>query len=183
LKNRIIHIWLIILVFTAVSAKAQQFTEYEVKAAYIFNFTKFIKWPASSFDNSTSPYVLGIYGNDPFGSVIKKIIGTRQSNDRKWIVKYYSRPEQIKQCHILFITDINQSELRSLIMHLENKPILTVGDEIDKFCQQGGIINFTPKKSPKRFEINNKAAKNARLSISSKLLMLSKIITTDEIKF
>lgn len=169
--------------FGALNANAQQFTEYEVKAAYIFNFTKFIKWPAGSFDSPSSPYVLGIYGNDPFGSVIKKIIGNRQSNGRKWIVKYYSRPEQIKQCHILFITDVEQSELRQLVIHLKGKPVLTVGDEIENFCQQGGNINFTAKKSPKRFEINNKAAKNSKLTISSKLLMLSKIITTDEIKF
>ncbi len=183
MKNSFIKIWLIILAFGALNAHGQQFTEYEVKAAYVFNFTKFINWPDNTFDNPTSPYVLGIYGNDPFGSVLKKIIGTRKSNRRKWVVKYYSRPEQIQQCHILFVTDIKQSELRRLTMHLADKPVLTVGDEIDKFCQQGGIINFTAKKSPKRFEINNKAAKNAQLSISSKLLMLSKIITTDEIKF
>ncbi len=183
MKSRFTHIILLLFVFGALAGKAQQFTEYEVKAAYIFNFTKFINWPESSFDNSTSPYVLGIYGNDPFGEIIKKIIGNRQSNDRKWVVKYYNRPEQIKKCHILFITDVRNSEVNQLLETIENKPILSVGDEVDQFCQQGGIINFTPKNSSKRFEINNKKAKKAGLSISSKLLMLSKIITTDEIKF
>lgn len=183
MKKYALKILLLLVVFAGLNAKAQQFTEYEVKAAYIFNFTKFIKWPASSFDNNTSPYVLGIYGNDPFGSIIKKIIGNRESNSRKWIVKYYSRPEQIKQCHILFVTDIKNSELRRLIKYLQDKSILSVGDEIDQFCQHGGMVNFTPKNAPKRFEINHKAAKNADLSISAKLLMLSKIINTDEIKF
>lgn len=163
--------------------KAQSFTEYEVKAAYIFNFSKFIKWPQSSFDNQASPYVLGIYGNDPFGSIIKKIIGNRKSNDRNWVVKYYSRPDQIKQCHILFITDVSPSELRRIFDHTSELPILTVGDEIENFCQQGGKINFTPKNSGKRFEINNKEANKAGLAISAKLLMLSKIISTDEVKF
>ena len=163
--------------------KAQKFTEYEVKAAYIFNFSKFIKWPESTFDNQASPYVLGIYGKDPFGNIIKKIIGNRKSNGRNWVVKYYSRPDQIKQCHILFITDVSPSELLRIIEHTRKIPVLTVGDEIKNFCQQGGQINFTPTNSGKRFEINNKEANKAGLSISAKLLMLSKIIKTDEVKF
>jgi len=183
LKRRLTYIFFIVLLFGSLSSKAQNFTEYEVKAAYIFNFSKFIKWPSASFDNQASPYVLGIYGNDPFGSIIKKIIGNRKSNGRNWVVKYYSRPDQIKQCHILFISDIKPSELRKVLDHTSKLPILTVGDEINKFCQQGGEINFTPKNSGKRFEINNKEANRAGLSISSKLLMLSKIISTDEVKF
>lgn len=183
MKNSAVKILLIILIFGTISAKAQQFTEYEVKAAYIFNFTKFIEWPEATFDNNASPYVLGVYGNDPFGSIIKRIIGNRESKGRHWIVKYYNRPQQIKKCHILFITDIKNSELNRLIKQIKDQPILTVGDEVNQFCQQGGIINFTPKNSSKRFEINNKAAKNAELTISAKLLMLSKIITTDEVKF
>ncbi len=183
MKSRSTYILILIFVFGAFAGKAQQFTEYEVKAAYIFNFTKFIDWPEASFDNSASPYVLGIYGNDPFGDIIKKIIGNRQSNRRKWVVKYYNRPEQIKKCHVLFITDVKNSEVNQLLESIKDKPILSVGDEVNQFCEQGGIINFTQKNSSKRFEINNKEAKKAGLSISSKLLMLSKIITTDEIKF
>lgn len=183
MKITILKILLFLFIFAGFSTKAQQFTEYEVKAAYIFNFTKFITWPNDTFDNSNAPYVLGIYGNDPFGSIIKKIIGTRESNGRKWIVKYYNRPEQIRQCHILFITDIQNSELNRLIKYLDEKPILSIGDEVQNFCQHGGMINFTPKNAAKRFEINHKVAQNANLSISAKLLMLSKIISTDEIKF
>lgn len=183
MKRKLAYILLFLFAVASIATKAQNFTEYEVKAAYIFNFSKFIKWPQSTFDNQASPYVLGIYGKDPFGSIIKKIIGNRKSNGRNWVVKYYSRPEQIKQCHILFISDISPSELREIMEYTEKMPILTVGDEIENFCQQGGEINFTHKNSNKRFEINNKEAKKAGLSISSKLLMLSKIITTDEVKF
>jgi hypothetical protein len=183
LKKRLTYLILLLLIFGKLSVNAQNFTEYEVKAAYIFNFSKFIKWPPSSFDNQASPYVLGIYGDDPFGNIIKKIIGNRKSNGRNWVVKYYSRPDQIKQCHILFISDVQPSELRKIFEHTSKMPILTVGDEIKDFCQQGGEINFTPKNSNKRFEINNKEANKAGLSISSKLLMLSKIISTDEVKF
>jgi hypothetical protein len=183
LKNKALTISVLLIVFAAIVGKAQQFTEYEVKAAYVFNFTKFIKWPEKAFDNNTSPYVLGIYGEDPFGPIIKKVIANRKSHGRQWIVKYYNQPEQIKQCHILFITDIRPSELERVLKHVKKKPILTVGDNIENFCQRGGIINFTEKNAPKRFEINNATSNNAHLSISAKLLMLSKIISTDEIKF
>jgi hypothetical protein len=182
-KSKLTYILIALFAFGSFAAKAQKFTEYEVKAAYIFNFSKFIKWPQNSFDNQASPYVLGIYGEDPFGPIIKKIIGNRKSNGRNWVVKYYNQPEQIKQCHILFISDVSPSELRRVMEYTEKMPILTVGDELVDFCQRGGEINFTPKNSSKRFEINNKEAKKAGLSISSKLLMLSKIISTDEVKF
>lgn len=183
MKSRLYIILTLLSVFGSLSIKAQQFTDYEIKAAYIFNFTKFVKWPDKAFDNDNSPYVLGIYGNDPFGEIIKKIIGNRKTHGRKWVVKYYSKPEQIQQCHILFITNIQHSELKRIVGHVKRKPILTVGDEIDLFCEQGGIINFAKKNTAKRFEINNTAAFNSEISISSKLLMLSKIISNDEIKF
>lgn len=183
MKIRLIIILSLLFALGTIKTSAQQFTEYEVKAAYIFNFTKFIKWPDKAFDNNASPYVLGIYGNDPFGEVLKNIILNRKSEDRKWIVKYYSKPEQIQKCHILFISDIKHSELKHVIDQVKTKPILTVGDKVDLFCEQGGIINFAAGSASKRFEINNTAASQAQLNISSKLLMLSKIISNDEIKF
>lgn len=183
MKIRVLIIISLLFALGTPKTNAQQFTEYEVKAAYIFNFTKFIKWPDKAFDNNSSPYVLGIYGNDPFGDILKNIILNRESQDRKWVVKYYSKPEQIQKCHILFISNIQNSELKHIIDHVKTKPILTVGDEISLFCEQGGIINFSSGNTPKRFEINNTAASHAQLNISSKLLMLSKIISNDEIKF
>ena len=183
MRYRLLNILVILQLFTLTSVKGQNYTEYEVKAAYIYNFTKFINWPSGSFDNSSSPFVLGIYGKDPFGSILQRIIGNRKSNGRAWVIKYYSNPEQITNCNILFISNISPSKLNRVIQHVKLLPVLTVGDNLPEFCQHGGIINFTSKKSPKRFEINNNAAKNKHISISSRLLMLAKVISDNEVKF
>ena len=165
------------------TSQAQSFTEYEVKAAYIFNFAKFVEWSDSIFPSKTSPLILGIYGGDPFGDILQKTFNDRTVNGRKWIVKYYKEGDKIEKCHILFIPKIEMVELLKVLNSVRNRSILTVGDNIKDFCQTGGIINFTPQYSKYRFEINNGEASKIKLIISSKLLILSKIIRTNEIKF
>lgn len=166
-----------------IKAYTQSYTEYEVKAAYIFNFAKFVKWPDNSFSSKTSPFILGIYGANPFGSVLNKTINKRTVNGRKWLIKYINKPEEIKNCHLLFITQIDKSELFKILDQTKNKPILTIGDNIEDFCLYGGILNFSQQYSKHRFEINKDFAIQSNLTISSKLLILAKIISSDEIKF
>ncbi|MCK4663806.1 MAG: YfiR family protein [Bacteroidales bacterium] len=162
---------------------SQKFTEYEVKSAYIFNFTKFVQWSESSFNSPNSPYIIGIYKNTSFGLVLKKTIEDRTVHGRKFIIKYINSPESIENCHILFLSRISKSELLMVLEHVNQFDILTVGNNIDNFCESGGIINFTKQYSRYRFEINNDAALKSKISISSKLLVLAKIISEDEIKF
>lgn len=165
------------------SSYAQSFTEYEVKAAYIYNFAKFVEWPDSVFQSKTSPLILGIYDGDPFGDILQKTFDGRLVNGRKWIIKYFKDPEKIEKCNILFIPKLEMIELLKVLNAVKNKSILTVGDNVKDFCQTGGMLNFTPQNSKYRFEINNGEALKAKLIISSKLLILSKIIRTNEIKF
>ena len=101
----------------------QSYTEYEVKAAYIFNFARFVKWPDSSFDSKTSPFILGIYNPDPFGVIINNTIKNRTVNDRKWIIKHFSKPEDITKCHLLFIPEVDKSELIKILNQSKNKSI------------------------------------------------------------
>ena len=177
---------LLLLAFISLTSKSvvsQQYTEYEVKAGYIYNFARFIAWPENCFSNNTSPIVIGIYGNDRFGEIIRLTIRNSVVDGRSFVIKYYNNPTQIQQCHILFVSEINRSELIDLLKVIRKKPILTIGDNIEEFCQMGGIINFTPQYAKNRFEINNTTAKNNDLIISSKLLSLAKIITINEIEF
>jgi uncharacterized protein DUF4154 len=162
---------------------SQKFTEYEVKSAYLFNFTKFVEWPQSAFKNDDSPYIIGIYKNDGFGVVLNNTIRGRIVNGRKVIIKYFNNPQEIKDCHILFFPKISKSELINVNRAIDRKPILTVGNGIEGFCETGGVINFSQQYSRYRFEINNDIALKARIKISSKLLVLAKIISEDEIKF
>ncbi len=162
---------------------AQQYTEYEVKAGYIYNFVRFVTWPEGSFANNSSPIVIGIYGNDRFGEIIRQTIRSNTVDGRSFIIKYYNQPAQIQQCHILFVSELNRTELIDLLRVVRKKPILTVGDNLEDFCQMGGIINFTPQYSRNRFEINHTTAKSNDIAISSKLLSLAKIITINEVEF
>jgi hypothetical protein len=162
---------------------AQQYTEYEVKAGYLYNFVRFISWPEGSFANSSSPIVIGIYGSDRFGEIIRRTIRNNTVDGRTFVIKYYNHPSQIQQCHILFVSEISRTELIDLLRIVRKKPILTVGDNLEGFCQMGGIINFTPQYSRNRFEINNTTARNNEINISSKLLSLAKIVTINEVEF
>ena len=99
---------------------------------------------------------------DMFGDIIKRTIRNNTVNNRAFVVKYYNKPSQIQQCHILFVGRITRGEMIELIRAVRNKPILTIGDGLDGFCQIGGIINFTPQYSRNRFEINNTTAKTMK---------------------
>jgi hypothetical protein len=162
---------------------AQQYTEYEVKAAYLFNFGKFIEWPAQTEYVDANTYLIGIYRNNPFGNILDKALKGRMINNRKIVIKRIFTLEEIKNCQILFISDITKAEMEEVLTFLQKKPVLTVGDNLDHFCESGGIINFTHQYAKSRFYINNKVAIRAGLTISSKLLSLAKIVTEDEVKF
>ncbi|MCB0395914.1 MAG: YfiR family protein [Flavobacteriales bacterium] len=155
---------------------AQTYSEYEVKAAFLFNFGKFVEWPEKAFQSPTSPIIVGIIGDDPFGDVLDKTLKGRAMNGRSWLVKRYKGVEEIDDCHILFVAGSERGRLREILNAIKNKPILTVGDEIEEFCQLGGIINFSSRQSKYGFQINKVTADQNRIRISSKLLMLAKII-------
>jgi len=168
---------------TPLLAFNQQYTEYELKAAYLYNFGKFVQWPEQTFKNATDPFVIGIYGTNPFGEVLQQTIQNKTLQNRPVIIISITNPQDAATCNILFISKTNKLELNQIFQALANKPVLTIGDNISEFCQMGGIINFTVQHSQKRFEINNKASARVQLIISSKLLSLSRIVTEDEIKF
>jgi len=167
----------------SLSANAQGYTEHELKAGYLYNFSKFVTWSDNAFTSKTSPFIIGIYGDDSFERVLEKVLKDRKILNRNWVAIRYDAPEDIERCHILFVSEMSRLELKELFKIIKEKSILTVGNNIEDFCELGGIINFTSKHSKYRFHINNNAAKRKKIIISSKLLALSKIITEDEIKF
>jgi hypothetical protein len=169
--------------FQIYQSKAQHYTEYEVKAAYIYNFIKFVEWPSTSFENEYSPFIIAVYGDNPFGSIIQDAFNERTLYNRKWILKTINSVEEISGSHLLFISDTNIPELNKILAEANKHPILTVGDNIEGFCFKGGIINFSSKNSKYKFEINNTNAIKTKLVISSKLLSLSKLIKEDEDRF
>lgn len=158
-----------------------QYSEYEVKAAYIFNFAKFVDWPENATENDT--LVLGIYNYDPFGVVLDKTMVGRKARGKDWKIIRTNKISDLEKCNIVFLSDVEQYEILQIMDRLKSKPVITIGDEIIDFCESGGIINFTPQFSEHQFEINNEIAKSRGIIISPKLLLLAKIISNNEDEF
>ena len=148
--------------------------EYLIKAAYLLNFAKFVKWPEAVFPNNHTPLIICILGNDPFEDAIKTIQG-KKVQGRDLVIKYSSKIENIKQVHILFVSRSEKKNLQQIFSVIRGKNILTVSD-IEKFAERGGIINFYTEKTMVRLQVNLKSTKAADLQISSKLLRIAEII-------
>ena len=147
--------------------------EYQIKAAFLFNFTQFVEWPSSAFSSPNAPLVIGVLGKDPFAGYIEETVSGENVNGHPLIVQHYSSTEDIKTCHVLFI---NQAENKQAqyIADLKGRSILTVSDTPD-FLKQNGMIRFYTKNNKIQLQINLDATKTSKLTISSKLLRLAEI--------
>ncbi|HEV8574245.1 MAG TPA: YfiR family protein [Dehalococcoidia bacterium] len=166
---------LLVLVRSAAVAKAGAPSEYEVKAAYIYNFATFVEWPAAAFSQPNSPIVIGIVGKDPFGATFDRVVEGKAINNRPLVVRRLKWGPEVRQCHILFVSVSEKDKIGRLPELLKGAPVLTIG-ETTGFARNGGIINFFLDEARVRFEINPQAARQAGLSISSRLLSLAKIV-------
>jgi hypothetical protein len=153
--------------------------EYQLKAGFLYNFTHFVEWPASAFEGADSPIVIGVLGNDPFSNDLDAIVQGEKVNNRPLVVQRYRQIEDVKSCHILFVSRSEAKKLERVFTSLGNRSVLTVG-ETDDFVRRGGVIRFITEDNKIRFKINLAAAKAANLTISSKLLRAAKIVGPGE---
>ena len=149
---------------------AQGTSEYEVKAAFLYNFAKFVEWPSPP----QTAIELCVVGEDPFGNVLEDTVRGKTINGRPLVVRRMKPGENPRSCQIAFIGAADH-ESRAVLETLRGANVLTVGDS-PNFARDGGIINFILKDNKVYFEINVDAAEQAHLKISSKLLNLAKII-------
>jgi len=149
--------------------------EYEVKAVFLLNFAQFVEWPDGTFPSADTPICIGILGDDPFGAVLDRAIQGERVKDRPLAAKRFRHLEDVKDCHLLFISRSERARLPQILAKIGRTSILTVG-ETDRFAHQGGIINFRLQGNTIRFEINVDAARRSNLKISYKLLRLATII-------
>lgn len=148
---------------------AQTSREYQIKAAFVFNFAEFTDWPPEAFENKDSPLVIGILGTDPFGSVLDETVRNEKVRGHRLTVERYRTVEEIRTCHILYIGQSEASHLDQVLDALQGKPVLTVSD-IEGSAPRGVMIRFLTEKNKIRLRINVEAARAVRLTISSKLL-------------
>jgi len=148
--------------------------EYQVKAVFLFNFAQFVEWPTSTF-KETNAIVIGVLGEDPFGPYLDEAVRGEEVNGHPLIVQRYRHIDDIKACHILFISSAEARQLKQVFSNLKSKSTLTVSDA-DNFTKQGGVIRFITEDRKTRIRINLSAAKVADLTISSKLLRLAEVV-------
>jgi hypothetical protein len=148
--------------------------EYQLKAAFIYNFIRFIDWPSGSFGGGESPFVIGVLSDDVISAHINELVRGEKLGSRPIVVRKFSNPAEISQCHILFIGGQDVSQMKSLIHGMNRRGILTVSDA-PNFAKMGGIVRFYKEANKLRLQINVDEAKISELTISSKLLSLSNI--------
>jgi hypothetical protein len=158
----------------ALSSKAaDEPLEYRVKAAFLLNFTKFIEWPASAFETPDSPIAVCILGEDPFGAALDEILAGEVVNGRKLSLRRLKRPPAPRSCQVLFVSR-SEKESHPALPNA-GTGMLTVGEGED-FVREGGMIGFLIDNRRVRFDINQTAAENAGLKLSSKLLSVARSI-------
>jgi hypothetical protein len=158
-----------------VSANGQAQDELLVKAAFVFNFAQFVDWPADTFSSSDSPIIIGIIGSDPLAEAVAQSIQGKTAKGRPFSVRKQGLEASVRQCHIVVVTFRETSRLGKLTELLQGAPVLTVGESAG-FAEHGGVINLVLEGGRIKMEVNVTAANSARLTVSSRLLSLAKII-------
>jgi hypothetical protein len=174
-NNHIISFKCLLFLKATVSAQVKPTPEYQLKAVFLYNFTHFIDWPPAAFESPDEPFVIGIIGNDPFGTYLEATVSGEKISNHPIAIKRYQDPKQIEHCQVLFISSGDAEVIKTILAATNNRNILTVSDA-DNFARMGGIIGFFTEKNKIRMQINSNAAKNAQLIISSKLLSVAQVL-------
>ncbi|MGB5988079.1 MAG: YfiR family protein [Desulfobacterales bacterium] len=152
--------------------------EYLIKAAFIYNFAKFVDWPQDAFPDDQAPLILTVLGQDPFGDTLGTLANKRVRG-RAFEIRRTSQLSDLAPCHILFIARSEKQRLTEIQNKINDWPVLTVSD-MGAFTQRGGAVQFILAQSKIRFTINPKRAEQNKLHISSQLLRLAQSTRTDQ---
>lgn len=156
----------------------------KVKAAYLYNFGKFVEWPESVFTGDAAPFVIGVIQDDPISEILdasiraKKLMG-RSIEIRRLRLSDPDSRSKFRQCHVIYVGNAARDRIEGLAATLAERPVLTVSS-VPGFASSGGMIGFVLKEGRIVFEINRDALEQAGLKASAKLLKLAKIVKTDK---
>ncbi|MBN2138971.1 MAG: YfiR family protein [Sedimentisphaerales bacterium] len=191
-NSTVLLLAVIALICAAAAAHAEPDSqqEYQIKAAFLYNFLKFVDWPEDEKADANNPIILAILGKDPFEKAFDPV-KDKLVKGRKVVVKRLSSIAELKKlgetakaridkqidapkkCNLLFVCRSEKDALKDILKAVAHQPVLTVSD-IDGFIETGGIINFVTDEQKVRFEVSTAAAKNAKLKVRSQLLRLAK---------
>jgi YfiR/HmsC-like len=163
------------LFFCGAEAQVQHADEDRVKAAYLYNFAKFVEWPTASFAGPDDPTIICSVGDDRLADILQQTVSGKQTKGRPVAARQVSSQEQFKSCHILLITFQDKERISQILRWVQSSTVLTVGQS-SEFTHLGGMINLVRNDSTLELEINPRAAEAAGLKISSRLLAVSRVV-------
>jgi len=161
-------------IVSGISAQKLKPTDSEVKATYLYNFARFVEWPANAESTKSDSFAICVLGRDPFGQALDATVAGETLGGKAILVKRVSKPQDALSCRVLYISSSEENRLIADFAALDKAGVLTVSD-IPQFAQHGGMIQFVLDGNKIRFEVNLARAEGAGLSLSSELL---KVATT-----
>ena len=150
-------------------------TEYEVKAAFLYNFARFVEWPPAAMGAPNQPFIVAVLGDDPFGATLDRTLSGKTLEARPIVVRRVDSLDEAARANILFVATSERAQVRHVVRTLSGTHVLTVG-EMSGFAEHGGMIGFRTERQRVRFDINVGQASRAGLKISSQLLKLARIV-------
>ena len=167
--------FLIAFVARAQPANAQvESLEHEIKAAFLYNFVKFVQWPAGSFPGPDAPVTICLTGPDPFGTTLDDLVENEQVEGRPLAVRRLGPTDATAGCHVLFVAPAERARFEAILRTVDTRRVLTVSDAME-FLAAGGHISFFMESNRVRFAVNAPAARQADFQINSRLMRLARI--------
>lgn len=157
---------------TIVPAQTSRPNEYQVKAAYLYDFSRFVEWPSQPGNDRKDAFAICVLGKDPFGPILDAALAGEARAGQNLVARRISKLQDAIACQILFISVSEQDRLKEILTAMNKASVLTVSD-IPRFSEHGGMIEFVLKGDKIRFDVNLANATDAGLTVSSDLLKVA----------
>jgi len=168
----VVMVMLVLLQIPALRAQHPKASEYQVKATYLYNFSRFVQWPANVTASQGDSFSICVIGQDPFGPALDAILTGETIEGKNVVAKRVAKPQDALTCRVLYISSSENSRLGEVLAGVDKAGVLTVSD-IPQFSQRGGMIQFVMEGNKIRFEVNLTSAQDAGLTLSSDLLKVA----------
>jgi hypothetical protein len=145
-----------------------------VEAAFVYNFTQFVEWPADAFASKDAPFVVAIVGEDPFAGALDQAMTGKSVNGRPVVVRHFASAERVEGCQVLFVPEAQDEAVSAVLARAAGRPILTVGQS-DAFMRGGGAVRLFVEDGRMKFQIDPDVVDGAKLKASAKLMKLARI--------
>lgn len=159
-------------------AQLPKANEFQVKAAYLYNFGRFVEWPDENTPDKKEVFEICVLGADPFGPTLDAALARETIDGKSVTAKRIAKPQDVDSCRIVFISSSEEGHLKEVLTALDKSSVLTVSD-IPRFSERGGMIGFVLDGDRVRFDVNLASAQDARLTLSSELLKVASNVRKD----